>query len=103
MPAQRIRYDSERMMAVAREVQAMNSEYSAAASQFNNQFESATSEWQGASKDKMLAFVEGPVAQYLTQTVPQLLEALGKLLEENAKQMQEADEEIARNIPDSLG
>ena len=103
MPAQRIRYDSERMMSVAREVQAMTSEYSAAANQFNNQFESATAEWQGASKDKMLVFVEGPVAKYLTDTVPQLLEALGKLLEENARQMQEADEELANSIPDSLG
>ena len=103
MPAQRIRYDSERMMAVAREVQGMTSEYSAAANQFSSQFDSATAEWQGASKDKMVAFVEGPVAKYLTDTVPQLLEALGKLLEENANQMQQADEELANSIPDSLG
>lgn len=103
MAAQRIRYDSERMQAAANNVRNLAQQYNAAASQFNNSFESATAEWEGASKEKMLAFVEGPVNKYLSDTVQQVLDALAKLLEENARQMQEADEELARNIPESLG
>lgn len=102
MAAQKIRYDSERMREVAKQVQDMATQYSSTASQFENNFDSATAEWEGASKDKMLVFVEGPVSKYLNDTVQQVLEALSTLLEENANQMEEADEELANAIPDSL-
>lgn len=103
MPANRIRYDSERMRAAAHEIRGMIDQYAAAASRFVNDFNSATAAWEGASKQKTQAFVEGPMNQYLTSTVGQLLDAMAQLLEANADQMEQADEEIANNIPDSLG
>ena len=76
--------------------------YTGAASTFQNSFEAATGTWEGDSKNKMQAFITGPVNEYMTRTIPDLLTALADLLEFNAKSMEDADSEIANSIPDSL-
>lgn len=103
MAAQRIRYDSEQMRSAAAQIRKKAEEYASASSKFITAFRGATEEWEGASKQKMLAFVEGPVNDYMNTTVGQLLDALAKLLEANADQMEQADQEIANSIPESLG
>lgn len=76
--------------------------YKGAASTFQNSFAAATSAWEGESKDKMTTFITGPVNEYMTKTIPELLNALAELLEFNATSMENADAEIASNIPTSL-
>lgn len=76
--------------------------YTGAANTFQNSFAAATSAWEGESKDKMTTFITGPVNEYMTKTIPELLNALAELLEFNATSMENADAEIASNIPTSL-
>ena len=58
--------------------------------------------WEGASRDKMSAFITGPVNEYMGTTVPGIVTALAELLKANADQMEQADQQIADNIPASL-
>jgi hypothetical protein len=41
--------------------------------------------------------------QYINETVPNLIKGLAELLNANADQMEKADQQIADNIPQSLG
>lgn len=91
------------METAANEIKGLAAQYKSAASTFESEFLSAVSGWEGDSKDKMSAFISGPVKEYMEQTVPKLLESLAELLDANAKQMKSADDQIAQNIPTSLG
>lgn len=91
------------MQTAANEIKELAGQYRSAASAFESEFLSSVSGWEGDSKDKMSAFISGPVKEYMEQTVPKLLESLADLLDANAKQMKSADEQIAQNIPTSLG
>ena len=51
----------------------------------------------------MSSFISGPVKEYMDTTVPKLLESLADLLQSNISQMQKADQQIAENIPATLG
>ena len=56
-----------------------------------------------AASDKFQAdFAEGPVNEYMGTTVPGIVTALAELLKANADQMEQADQQIADNIPASL-
>ena len=79
------------------------SQYKSAADTFENDFLSAISSWEGDSKDKMSSFISTPVKEYMATTVPKLLESLADLLQSNISQMQKADQQIAENIPATLG
>ena len=50
----------------------------------------------------MSAFITGPVNEYMGTTVPGIVTALAELLKANADQMEQADQQIADNIPASL-
>ena len=76
--------------------------YLNAATTFQNDFSGAISAWEGDSKDKMQQFISGPVNEYMSKTIPDMLEAFAQLLEFNAKSMQDADSQIADAIPTSL-
>lgn len=78
-------------------------EYKSAADTFESDFLSAIGAWEGASKDKMQAFISGPVKEFIGVTVPQLVEGLSQMLAANIDQMERADQQIADNIPSSLG
>lgn len=65
-------------------------------------FQEAVSAWEGESKEQMETLITGAVQEYLTKSIPDALEALAKLLDENAKQMHNADTEIASQIPTTL-
>lgn len=77
--------------------------YKTAADSLQTEFAAATSSWEGESHDQMLKFMNGPVADYTGQSVPQLVKALAELLRANADQMEQVDKQIAENIPTSLG
>ena len=76
--------------------------YKAASDKFQADFADAIAGWEGASRDKMSAFITGPVNEYMGTTVPGIVTALAELLKANADQMEQADQQIADNIPASL-
>lgn len=91
------------MESAAGQIDELAGKYTAAANSFEEGFIGATTQWEGATKDKMSAFISGPVKEYMGVTVPKLLNSLAELLRANAKQMQSADDQIASNIPTTLG
>lgn len=94
------KYDEMRT-AVA-QIADISARYKAAADKFQSDFAAATASWEGASKDKLTAFVTGPVNQYMGTTVPGIVTAMSELLKANAEQMETADKQIADGIPSSL-
>ena len=95
------KYDE--MNAEITQIKDLASQYKSAADTFENDFLSAISSWEGDSKDKMSSFISTPVKEYMATTVPKLLESLADLLQSNISQMQKADQQIAENIPATLG
>lgn len=91
------------MESAAGQIDELAGKYTAAANSFEEGFIGATAQWEGATKDKMSAFISGPVKEYMGVTVPKLLNSLAELLRANATQMQSADDQIAANIPTTLG
>ncbi len=96
-------FKSTEMAQAAKDIDELAGQYKAAADKFEQDFIAAIANWEGASKDKMSAFISGPVKDYMALTVPKLLNSLAELLRANAQQMQDADQQIADNIPTSLG
>ncbi len=95
------RYD--KMRDAASKIEDIASRYRAASEKFQQEYLDATASWEGATKDAMQNFITNPVNEYTGTTVPNIVSALAELLNANADQMQKADEEIASNIPTSLG
>ena len=95
-------YRFTEMRAAAARIEDIASRYKSAAAAFQRDFSEAVSSWEGASKDKMTAFITGPVNDYMDSTVPSIVSALAALLYADAEQMEKADQAIADNIPESL-
>ncbi len=91
------------MESAAAQISELAGKYASAANTFETDFVGAISQWEGASQEKMKAFIVGPVKEYMGVTVPKLLDSLAELLRANATQMQNADQQIADNIPTTLG
>ena len=92
----------DEMRTAASQVEDFAARYKQAAATFQKDFFDATAGWEGASKDKITGFINGPVNSYISETVPGILSALSTLLQANADQMENADQQIADNIPSSL-
>lgn len=91
------------MEQAAGQIDELANQYKGAADTFETDFIAAIGGWEGMSQEKMQAFISGPVKEYMGVTVPKLLNSLADLLRANATQMQNADQQIADNIPTSLG
>ena len=66
------------------------------------QIQSATENWDGASKAKFWNLIDGSVRNYTTKIIPQIVESLADMLRANKEQMQQADQTIANSIPASF-
>lgn len=93
----------EEMRNAVSTIEGLSQDYANAASTFETDFLAAISGWEGTSKDQMEKFVTGPVMEYMRDTVSKLVNGLAELLAANADQMEKADQQIADNIPTSLG
>lgn len=93
----------EAMQSTVQQINDIAERYTSAANKLNNDFESAVSAWEGDSKDKLISFMGGPVLEYTGNKIPEMIKGLAELLQQNIKTMQEADQQIAENIPQSLG
>lgn len=90
------------MRQAVEDIKGIAARYKTTATTFESDFIASIKDWEGESKDAMQKFISGPVMEYTRDTIPQLLEALAQLLASNADQMENADHQIAENIPTSL-
>ncbi len=90
----------QEMRAAADNIREIANRYKSAAATFETDFLAAIAGWEGESKEKMQKFISGSVMDYTRDTVPQLVTALAELLDANATQMENADRQIAENIPE---
>ena len=90
----------QEMRTAADNIRGIADRYKRAAAAFEADFLAAIAGWEGESKEKMQKFISGSVKEYTYDTVPQLVTALAELLDANATQMENADRQIAENIPE---
>ena len=95
-------FNYPQMQASPKEIRQYAEEYRVAANALKEKIEANTAAWTGASKNRFMAFVEGPVYQYTSGSIPATVEALAQLLEQNAEQMKNADQELANSLPTEL-
>ena len=93
----------EAMRGIVNDLRSLATQYQSTAQRFESDFASAVTSWEGDSKEKLLSFIQGSVNDYISNTVPQVVNGLADLLEANVKIMEEADQQISENIPQSLG
>ena len=93
----------EEMENAAKQIDGLQQQFSTNGKNFVTDFTASIADWEGESKEKMKTFIEGAVQTYMVETVPGILGSLAELLRQNAAQMQQADAQIAENIPQSLG
>ena len=101
--AESIVYNYEKMNNTASKIREIEEKYKTAGTAFVESFVEAIANWEGESKDKVQKLIQGSVSTMLTNDIPSYLEGLASLLEQNVKQMQKADNQIAESIPDNLG
>ena len=100
--ANKIVFKYDEMDSVVKKINQYAGDYEAAADKFKTDMESATTSWEGESKNKFTHLVEGSVYDYMKKSVPEMVRGLAKLLENNLNTMSDADAEIAKNIPNSI-
>ena len=100
--ADKIVYDYQKMNNAVAQIRTIKDNYKNAGVTFNTNFTQNSASWQGESKDKLLQLINGDINTMLTKNIPEYLEALASLLEQNADQMAKADNQIAQSIPPQL-
>ena len=100
--ADKIIFKFPEMNNAATQIKGFSKEYETAATTFVQAITTATAEWEGASKDKFIDFITNAVKPYIGTTIPEVVDGLAQMLDANAEQMQNADAEIAKAIPESL-
>ena len=93
----------EQMRSVVNNLRDLALQYQNAAQRFESDFSSAVSNWEGDSKAALLSFIQGSVNEYISNSVPRVVNGQADLLEANVNTMEEADRQISENIPQSLG
>lgn len=100
--ADKIVFRYESMSNAAGKIEDIAARFSTAATTFQSDFQSSTNGWEGETKEKMQAFIDGAVMEYLGKSLPDVLNALSQLLKVNIDTMQKTDQEIGASIPQSL-
>ena len=76
--------------------------YKSAATQLQNDFDVAISEWEGDTSVKMKTFMDQAVMGFVGTDVPNLVSGFATLLQANIDQMQKADQTLSENVPTTL-
>lgn len=100
--AQAIRFNYTEMDRVAKSIDDIKQAYFNAGQKMISEFENAVSAWEGDSKEKLLTLMKTAINDYVTKSIPDAVGALATLLRENAKAMQQADNQIASQIPNNI-
>lgn len=97
-----IRFKYDDIQASVNKINTIKESYFNAGTKLIKDIETSTTNWEGASKDKFLQLIQGDVNKYVTTTVPEIVEALSTMLNENARSMGDADKQIADSLPATL-
>lgn len=100
--ADKIVFDYVKMDAAVTTIKNLANQYISASTTFQTSIASATDGWEGSSKESFMEFITGPINKYMGTDVPNMVNGIATLLENNAKAMQDADKKVADNMPDSL-
>lgn len=100
--ADRIIFAYPEMEAASNKINTASSNYLQAANTLISALTAASATWEGESKTKFMNLVENSIKPYVCEQVPNMVTGLATLLTNNSTTMQNADAEIAKNIPDSL-
>lgn len=90
-------FDYDKMTDAVSKIRNIAGQYQSAASTFHDGFDEAITSWEGDSKDKLKQLLEGNIMNYLN-SIQKAVDGLATLLQNNAKQMQDADKGIADSI-----
>jgi WXG100 family type VII secretion target len=101
--ASEIIYRFDKMTDAAGKIDELAESYRNLGQQFIDKVNTETGGWEGDSKTKFSALVNGEVNQYLVKEVPAMLNGLAKLLRADAQQMEKADAQVAEGIPAGIG
>lgn len=101
--ASEITYKFQEMKDAAANINSIASEYKALGEKFSERVVAETKTWEGASKEKFMSLINGDIKQYLEVEVPKILNGFAQLLVTDAEQMENADEQVAQGIPNSIG
>ena len=99
--AEKIVFNYEEMNSAVATLKKCSEQFKTDGATLVKSIENATASWEGASKEKFNTLMQS-VNEYVTQSVPAMVQGLSDLLKNNADRMSETDTEIAKNIPDSI-
>jgi len=97
--ADNIVYRFSEMRSAADAIDGYASDYGTAADTLIESLLSAVASWEGESKDKFVAFVNGTVREFAKDSVPQLVTVVAQQIQMSAENMEKTDADRAANIP----
>ena len=100
--ADRIVFNYDKITEVVKKIEAKAKEYETASNDFQKEMASAIANWEGKSKDTFNTYITTKVKQYMGTDIPNMINGIAKLLEENAQAMKDADDQVANNMPTDL-
>ncbi len=100
--ADKIVYSYDEMKNAVTTINGIADEYAKIGETFISGFQTATSGWEGDTRNNMLTLINGDINTLLVTSIPGYVKALASLLEQNVSQMEKADTDIAGNVPTTL-
>ncbi len=100
--ADKIVFDYEKMNSAVTAIKNLANQYTTASNTLQSALNAATDGWEGSSKASFMQFVNGPVKNFMDTSVPEMVNGIATLLDNNATAMQNADAQVANNMPTKL-
>ena len=98
----KIVFDYAAMSASIKAIQAKAEAYATAADTLKSSLTNATANWTGASKNSFMTLIEGDFYKHTHTTIPEAVKGMASLLQNNLENMQNADSELAKSIPQQM-
>lgn len=96
--AKRIVYDYEALSATSANLRNFAEEIKREGTALLTNIENATEKWEGDSKTKFINVMQSTVKKYVEITFPDAVKEFANVLDQDAKAMKTADEEVAKGI-----
>lgn len=96
--AKTIVYDYEALQSTSASIKAHAEEIKSAGTTLISALETATTNWEGASKDKFMQVINNTVKQYVETTFPQSVTEFANVMDKDAEAMKTADDDVANGI-----
>lgn len=100
--ADKIVFNYDEIADVVTKIENLAGKYEEASNTFQTNMGTAIANWEGKSKDTFNTYITTKVKQYMGTDIPNMINGIAKLLEENAQAMKDADDQVANNMPTDL-